>query len=276
SAEQVAGEPTDKLAEEPQAEAASDEAVAVHAEAAPARIKKTRTKATKSKTRKTVREGSETHAAEEAPVRPRRRKKVASPSEETPEVSEALVGQSIEELAEGTLVASTIPETPLPAQDEDSTATIAEVQPIAVDVPAVNVGEGVLEVVEHTETVEITTVNFVTREAAMAPSEVAVVSPSDATEKADKSESEKKRKRRRRRGKGRSRDEVIAPRTIEAAKGRTVRDEDDADEEVVGETGGGVVPAVEEDDEVEFIDLSDLQVPSWPELVASLYRPPDR
>ena len=47
-----------------------------------------------------------------------------------------------------------------------------------------------------------------------------------------------------------------------------------ADDEVVAEQGGMAVPALE--GEPEFEDLTELNMPSWQELVASLYRPPDR
>jgi hypothetical protein len=46
------------------------------------------------------------------------------------------------------------------------------------------------------------------------------------------------------------------------------------DEEVVSE--GGEPAAADEEEDEEFEDLSDLNVPSWAELVAGLYRPPDR
>jgi hypothetical protein len=231
------------------------------------RVKKTRSKAAKTKTGKTSSRSRSESTAEDAPAKPRRRKKA------TEETAEASSTPSVE-VTDG-------PRTEL--QEPAEVDGIAVVQPIVIDVPPVNVGEGVLEVVEPSETVELTTQDLATLEKQSAGTEVvskAVVEKGDHSDKSDsdKSDSDKKRRRRRRRSKGRGREETIAPRTFEAAKGRPVSadEEEEADEEVVGETGGGMVPAVEEEDDVEFIDLSDLQVPSWPELVASLYRPPDR
>jgi hypothetical protein len=242
------------------------------AESATPRRRKTRSQSTKSKS---SRRDSSDESSDGASPKPRRRTKVLEPAGEPAEVSQATeplpASDAASELHQPSSGVSSEPASSAAAE------SIPEVQPIPVDVPAVNVGEGVLKVVEITETVEITTIEFATRQATSGVSEGAATVLPDSPEKADRPENDKKRKRRRRRGKGRSRDESIAPRTIEAAKGRSVSLEDeDADDEVVGETGGEVVPAVEEDDEVEFIDLSDLQVPSWPELVASLYRPPDR
>jgi ribonuclease E len=233
-------------------------------EASTARRKKTRTKTTKSKSGKTTARSRSEAETEEAPAKPRRRKKV----------SEVLAEGEAEPTTEGAVVAS--PE--IDGASLPEATPIAEVQPIPIEVPPVNVGEGVIEIVEITETVEITTFDLATREKQTARDEGSSRSLTDPSEDTDKSDSDKKRRRRRRRGKARGREETIAPRTIEAAKGRPVAREEDeeADEEVVGETGGGLVPAVDEEDDVEFIDLSDLQVPSWPELVASLYRPPDR
>ena len=263
-------EPAAPLAESPLAETpVAETPTETEAEDAEApRAKKPRSKTAKTKTGKTSSRSRSESAAEEAPAKPRRRKKA------TEETAEAPSTPPVEVVAE-------TPATEL--QEPAEVDGIAVVQPIVIDVPPVNVGEGVLEVVETSETVELTTQDLATLEKQSASTEVVSKAAVDKGEPADKSdsdksESEKKRRRRRRRSKGRGREETIAPRTIEAAKGRPVAadDEEEADEEVVGETGGGLVPAVEEEDDVEFIDLSDLQVPSWTELVASLYRPPDR
>jgi hypothetical protein len=235
---------------------------------------KPRRRKTRTKTGKTKSAAGDTDEGEgavdsddgEAPAKPRRRKKRPAKAETEPADSEAIADSDTPE----PLAAAKRTDIPsLPTADEG----VEEVQPIIVDVPAVSVPEGMIQEVEVSEIVEITT----------GPGSLGSVDSPDTDEvedsAADTPETDKKRKRRRRRGKGRGRDETIAPRTIEAGKGRKADGEaldDEPESEVVAETGGGPIAALDEDDEVDFIDLSDLQVPSWAELVASLYRPPDR
>lgn len=80
---------------------------------------------------------------------------------------------------------------------------------------------------------------------------------------------EPRRRRRRRRGRKQPDAEVAA--SVEEPD----EEEDVAADEVVSEEPAEPAQEEEEDDE-EFEDLTDLAVPSWGELVASLYRPPDR
>ncbi len=82
-------------------------------------------------------------------------------------------------------------------------------------------------------------------------------------------------RRRRRRGRGRGR----KPETVAEARRPAVEEEvEEEDEEVLTEenvpeeTG----PRLAEEDEDDFEDLTNLSIPSWADLVASLYRPPDR
>lgn len=136
-----------------------------------------------------------------------------------------------------------------PAVAEQPSGDLAtQVEPFSVQTPAVTIEEKVTAEVE-----------------------------SETEDNADKlaEEAERKKRRRRRRGRGRSKGEgqEIVARTPEGAASED--DEDESEEEIVGETGGELPLAADEEDE-QFEDLSNLQVPTWQELVASLYRPADR
>ncbi len=141
-------------------------------------------------------------------------------------------------------------ETPAVVETAEQT-TLPEASPVSETPPPLPVEVLVETAVAESETAE--------------PATVADVS----TEDGEDTEPERRRRRRRRRGRK------------PAVEAEAVAEEDDdseeaaAEEEVVSEEVEEATEQEEEDDE-EFEDLTDLAVPSWAELVASLYRPPDR
>jgi ribonuclease E len=104
------------------------------------------------------------------------------------------------------------------------------------------------------------------------PADVQGEAPTPDETGAEEGKSRRRRRRRRRKGGAATADEAALGESAEGPAEEPAAEDSELEDEASDEVLAEIEPAVDEDDE-EIDDLSNWTVPSWAEIVASLYRP---